>query len=236
MDVYCLVLIKSLVVELVSSLPLLPNPAIQRDPKTEPTATHSQPISPTIHLIPNLWSNGFAIKILYRITRHWCLLSARWIQFTLSYTLPLRYILILSSILRLWIQNDHFLWWWWRRRGFRLKFLCISHFYTQPFFQYFITKETGGPPSNLPNVILLIFYLPHTCYKSRDSSVVVALGYGLDDRGSRVRFPAGAGNFSPHHRVQNSSGAYPASYLMGTRVSFPGGKAAEAWSWPFTSI
>jgi hypothetical protein len=36
---------------------------------------------------------------------------------------------------------------------------------------------------------------------SRDSSVGVALGYGLDDRGSRVRFPAGAGNFSLHHRV-----------------------------------
>jgi hypothetical protein len=31
--------------------------------------------------------------------------------------------------------------------------------------------------------------------KSRDSSVGIALGYGLDDRGSRVRFPAGAGNF-----------------------------------------
>jgi hypothetical protein len=27
----------------------------------------------------------------------------------------------------------------------------------------------------------------------------IALGYGLDDRGSRVRFPAGAGNFSLHH-------------------------------------
>jgi hypothetical protein len=33
------------------------------------------------------------------------------------------------------------------------------------------------------------------------------VGYGLDDRGSRVRFPAGAGNFSLHHRVQNGSGA-----------------------------
>jgi hypothetical protein len=32
-------------------------------------------------------------------------------------------------------------------------------------------------------------------YKSRDRSVGTALGYGLDDRGSRVRFPAGAGNF-----------------------------------------
>jgi hypothetical protein len=31
--------------------------------------------------------------------------------------------------------------------------------------------------------------------KSRHSSVGIALGYGLDDRGSRVQFPAGAGNF-----------------------------------------
>jgi hypothetical protein len=61
---------------------------------------------------------------------------------------------------------------------------------------------------------------------SRDSSVGIALGYGLNDRGSRVRFPAEAGNFSLHHRVQNGSVAHPASYSMGTRGSFPGGKAS----------
>jgi hypothetical protein len=54
------------------------------------------------------------------------------------------------------------------------------------------------------------------------------LGYGLDDRGSRVRFLAGVGNFSLHHRVQNGSGAHPAYYPMSTRGSFPGGKAAGA--------
>jgi hypothetical protein len=64
--------------------------------------------------------------------------------------------------------------------------------------------------------------------ESRDSSDGIALGYGLDDRGSRVRFPAGAGNFSLNHRVQNGSGAHSASYPMGTRGSFPGGKAAGA--------
>jgi hypothetical protein len=64
--------------------------------------------------------------------------------------------------------------------------------------------------------------------KSPDSSVGIALRYRLDDRGSRVRFPAGAGNFSLHHRVQNGSGAHPASYIMGTRGSFPGDKAAGA--------
>jgi hypothetical protein len=54
---------------------------------------------------------------------------------------------------------------------------------------------------------------------SSDSAVGIALGYGLDDRGSRVRFPAGAGN---------GSGALPASYPLGTRVSFLGRKAAGA--------
>jgi hypothetical protein len=58
----------------------------------------------------------------------------------------------------------------------------------------------------------------------------------LDDRGSRVRFLVGAGNFSLHHRVQNDSGAHPASYPMGTMGSFPRGKAAKAWSWPLTTI
>jgi hypothetical protein len=72
--------------------------------------------------------------------------------------------------------------------------------------------------------------------QSRYSSVGIALGYGLDDRGSRVWFPAGTANFSLHHRVQNGSGAHPASYQMSTRGSFPGGKAAGSWNWPLTSI
>jgi hypothetical protein len=59
-------------------------------------------------------------------------------------------------------------------------------------------------------------------------SIGIELGYGLDDRDSRVRFTAGAGNFSLHHRVQNGSRAHPASYPMGTRGSFLGGKAAGA--------
>jgi hypothetical protein len=43
----------------------------------------------------------------------------------------------------------------------------------------------------------------------------------MDDRGSRVRFPAGAGNFCLQHCIQNGSGAYPVC----TRGSFPRGKA-----------
>jgi hypothetical protein len=48
--------------------------------------------------------------------------------------------------------------------------------------------------------------------KSRDSSVGIALGYELDDRDSKVRFLARDGNFSLLHRIQNGSGAHPASY------------------------
>jgi hypothetical protein len=50
----------------------------------------------------------------------------------------------------------------------------------------------------------------------------------LDDRGSTVRFPTGAGNFSLHNRVQNGAGAQTASYLIGTRGSIPRGIAAGA--------
>jgi hypothetical protein len=85
--------------------------------------------------------------------------------------------------------------------------------------------------------IISVVETPSFTYEpSRDSSVGIALGYGLDDRGSMVRFPAVAGDFSLHHRVQNGSEAHPASYPTGTRSSFPGGKAAGAWSWPLTSI
>jgi hypothetical protein len=51
---------------------------------------------------------------------------------------------------------------------------------------------------------------------------------GLDDRGSRVRFPAKAGSYSLRHRVQTGSGDHPASYPRGTGYYFLGNKAAEA--------
>jgi len=51
-----------------------------------------------------------------------------------------------------------------------------------------------------------------------------------------ILFPTGAGNVSLRHRVQTDSEAHPASYPIGTGCSFPGGKAAEAWSRSLTSI
>jgi hypothetical protein len=51
--------------------------------------------------------------------------------------------------------------------------------------------------------------------KSHDSSVGIAVGYWLDDRGSRVRFSAEAGNFSLHHRVHNGHTQPPIQWVPG---------------------
>jgi hypothetical protein len=48
----------------------------------------------------------------------------------------------------------------------------------------------GGPVLNCTKVM-----------ESLDSSVGIALDYGLNDRGSRVRFPAGAGLFTTTSRT-----------------------------------
>jgi hypothetical protein len=78
-----------------------------------------------------------------------------------------------------------------------------------------------------PIQILISYFCENHFEMCHNSSVGIALSYGLDDRCSRVRFSAGAGNFSLHHCVQNGSGAHPASYPRDTRGSFPGGKAAR---------
>jgi hypothetical protein len=44
-------------------------------------------------------------------------------------------------------------------------------------------------------VVAAVFSYETHLVKSRDSSVGIALGYGLDDRGSRVRFPGVLGIF-----------------------------------------
>jgi hypothetical protein len=74
----------------------------------------------------------------------------------------------------------------------------------------------------------MTFTLFYDTIKSRYSSVGIALDYRLDDRSPRFLFPAGAGYFSLHQRIQNGSEVHSASYPMGTRCSFPGGKAAGA--------
>jgi hypothetical protein len=107
-------------------------------------------------------------------------------------------------------------------------YLVFSLFTSRPFFLLAYTEM----PSFICHDVLSLFVFPTREFRSVfmevDNSVGIALDYGLDDRGSRVRFPAGAGNFSLHHCVQNGSGAHPFTYPVGTRSSFPGGKAALA--------
>jgi hypothetical protein len=62
----------------------------------------------------------------------------------------------------------------------------------------------------------------------------IALCYGLDCQGFESR--QGLWIFLFNHRVQNSSGAKPASYPMVARGFFAGSKAAGAWIWPLASI
>jgi hypothetical protein len=102
--------------------------------------------------------------------------------------------------------------------------------------QKFVTRPYPEPQETIPHPHALLlhdqFKYYHTIYASVSQVVSFfnsfLLYYGLDDRGSRVQFQAGAGDFSLHHRVQNDSGAYPASYPMGTRGSFLESKAAVA--------
>jgi hypothetical protein len=64
----------------------------------------------------------------------------------------------------------------------------------------------------------------YSFWNSRGSSGSIVSDYGLDDRAIEVRSPTMA-DFSSSSCVQTGSGAHPASYTMGTRGSFPGGKA-----------
>jgi hypothetical protein len=59
---------------------------------------------------------------------------------------------------------------------------------------------------------------------SRDSSVGIATGYGLDGPGST---PAGARYFSVLHSVHAGSEAHPASYPVGTGGSILGVRRRE---------
>jgi hypothetical protein len=70
--------------------------------------------------------------------------------------------------------------------------------------------------------------------RSRDSVVGIATGYGLDDKGVGIWVPVGSRIFSSPCR-STGSGVCQTSYPVGTGGSFPGGKAAGAWSWPLTS-
>lgn len=71
-------------------------------------------------------------------------------------------------------------------------------------------------------------------YAAGDNSVGVVTR--LQAGRSGVRLPAGETNFYLLENSHTGSGAHPVCYSMGTRGSFPGNKAAVAWSWPLTTI
>jgi hypothetical protein len=62
---------------------------------------------------------------------------------------------------------------------------------------------------------------------SRDNSVGISTGYGLDYWGSAARFSVGAGNVSLLHCVQTGSGTYTVSYPVGAGGSVPGIKTCR---------
>jgi hypothetical protein len=74
------------------------------------------------------------------------------------------------------------------------------------------------------NVILLYIFMT----VSRDSSVGIATGYGLDGGGVGFQVPAGSRIISSPSVVHTGSGVHPTSYPMGRGCTFPGGKAAGA--------
>jgi hypothetical protein len=105
---------------------------------------------------------------------------------------------------------------------------CFSTSVCCCWFRYRLSPETFGYSLVYHFIVTIIRKFcreakSQTNKKSK-CSVGIALGYGLDDLGSRVWFPARAGNFSFHHRVQNGSRAHPASHPMGTTGSFLGVK------------
>jgi hypothetical protein len=97
-------------------------------------------------------------------------------QSTIFHPISPRYILMLSSYLRLVLPND----------------LFPSVFPTKVWYSFLTSPllVTCCVHLILLDLITLIIF-GQLVY----SSVYIALGYGLDDRGSRVRFPAGARNF-----------------------------------------
>jgi hypothetical protein len=102
-----------------------------------------------------------------------------------------------------------------------------------------IQSTTSQPPSSTSTSILssnLCLGLRSAILMEIKVRIAEWCSAGLRTGWSGVRVSTEVGNFSLHYRVQTGSGTLPASYPMDARFSFPGDKAAGAWSWLLNSI
>jgi hypothetical protein len=95
-------------------------------------------------------------------------------------------------------------------------------------------KSVGSRPSSqkFPSISIQLHTITSTSPPTTDiiPFLVNILAYSKP-KFLKSLFPVGAKDFSLLHRVQTGSGAHPDAYTAGI-----GDKAAEAWSWPLTSI
>jgi hypothetical protein len=85
--------------------------------------------------------------------------------------------------------------------------------------------------------ISIYFHQPHLPSKFLAVASLYIQSVKRRDTGwtARVQFQTRETNFSLLHSVQTGFWAHSTPYPMDTEGSFPGGKAAGAWSWPLTS-
>jgi hypothetical protein len=110
-------------------------------------------------------------------------------------------------------KSQHSLYRVFKSRTLTLFWLCWSESRDKKYEQNLVEKVSANWPFG-------------TWSRSRDIIKVVVgkiyyAGYGLDDRGSRVRFSVRAGNFSLYHRTQNGSGGSPSLLSNGYQGLFP---------------
>jgi hypothetical protein len=107
-------------------------------------------------------------------------------------------------------------------RGAQLKRSRETQFWTTVSFTRILLHGITDDLTTTATEILLIF---NCSLGAGIAQSVYRLGYGLDDRSS-IPKEDNYKNLSLRHRIQNGSGAHPASYPVGI-----GGKMAGAWSY-----
>jgi hypothetical protein len=82
----------------------------------------------------------------------------------------------------------------------------------------------------IPNGLFLSGFLTKIAYAFLSTEMGYCSQYTDKVMGwtTGVRFPAGPGNFCLRHRIHTGFEAHPASYPIGNKDSFPGGKAPGA--------